>query len=553
MRQDDTEDCELKIRCCECNKLFNKIAHTHLRQHNLTIEEYLSKYPEARLMSPAAQELAAIAQAERNKSKIGQKHSEESKQKMREVKAKNKKPSKLIGRTKTEEHKRNLSEAKLAAFADGTIVHWNVGGSTSVETKAKISQTAKDRHKQLGTHNATEPFMFDYMYWIWENKHRIPSWLDCDTGSWSPADVKSVQSTVEHDEMAYVLNLQIKSLTARQYQVVCRDCNTEFSFDKQNLRPGKVATRTVEICPTCRPSNPYNQSKGELEMYEFIKTVIPTINVKSGDRTILGGKEFDVWIPEMNVAFEYNGVYYHSEGGHRYSKYNILEKLLLAQEKGVRLVSIDEDEWKTKQEIVESRIRQILGKQQVVLYARKCKIREIDSATSRPFLDENHIQGADTARVRYGAFYEGELVGVMTFKATTMVKGGDGTTQELSRFSTKLNTTVVGLASKMFKRFITDYNPEQVISYSDNRWNTGAVYGLLGFIKESEGTPNYWYFSPGGMIRQHRSTFMKHKLVADGFDPNKTEKEIMDERGYIRLYDAGSSKWVWNKPVDLIQ
>jgi hypothetical protein len=33
-------------------------------------------------------------------------------------------------------------------------------------------------------------------------------------------------------------------------------------------------------------------------------------------------------------------------------------------------------------------------------------------------------------------------------------------------------------------------------------------------------------------------------LINEGFDPDKTEFEIMNERGFYRIYDSGQTKWI---------
>lgn len=40
---------------------------------------------------------------------------------------------------------------------------------------------------------------------------------------------------------------------------------------------------------------------------------------------------------------------------------------------------------------------------------------------------------------------------------------------------------------------------------------------------------------------------MKHKLVKEGADPNKTESEIMQDRNFVRVWGLGNNKWEWNK------
>jgi hypothetical protein len=44
-------------------------------------------------------------------------------------------------------------------------------------------------------------------------------------------------------------------------------------------------------------------------------------------------------------------------------------------------------------------------------------------------------------------------------------------------------------------------------------------------------------------LKYLNSNIPKDKLVKQGADVNKTELEIMTERGYYRIFDCGSKKW----------
>ena len=48
-------------------------------------------------------------------------------------------------------------------------------------------------------------------------------------------------------------------------------------------------------------------------------------------------------------------------------------------------------------------------------------------------------------------------------------------------------------------------------------------------------------------IREHRYKYRKSELVKQGYDINKTEKEIMFERGVNRIYSCGNYKYVYDK------
>ena len=120
---------------------------------------------------------------------------------------------------------------------------------------------------------------------------------------------------------------------------------------------------------------------------------------------------------------------------------------------------------------------------------------------------------------------------------------------ELLRFCNKLNTTVIGGASKLFKYFVKTYSPEKVISYADRRWSEGKLYHNLGFDFVHNSNPNYFYVKNSTIELEARFKYRKDILVSQGYDKNKTEKEIMKELGYNRIYDCGAMKFEWKKEV----
>jgi hypothetical protein len=109
---------------------------------------------------------------------------------------------------------------------------------------------------------------------------------------------------------------------------------------------------------------------------------------------------------------------------------------------------------------------------------------------------------------------------------------------ELLRFCNKINYSVIGGASKLLKWFIKNNNPTNIVSYADIRWSDGNLYNVLGFDKINESKPNYFYVI--NKKREHRYKFRKDILVSEGFDENKSENEIMKERGINRIYDCGN-------------
>lgn len=317
----------------------------------------------------------------------------------------------------------------------------------------------------------------------------------------------------------------------------CIRCDTDFSFTKQYFHLSKI---TSTICPKCYPRvRPV--SGQELELYQFIKTLRP--DAISGYRSHYHGKEIDVYIPDLQIGFEYNGLYWHSESvlsHNNRSPKSDYEKLLMFQSQDIRLIQIFEDEWVNQKDIVKSRVANILGKTSQRIPARRCSVREISSKDASSFCDRNHVMGSGRSNVRMGLYYD-DLVAVMTFSKNNISR--KVTSWELNRYAPKINLSVVGGASKLFSAFLRAHDPTTVISFSDNRWSDGGLYQQLGFEKINSGAPNYWYTLPNTMTRIHRFNLRKNAS-----DPNDvTERELRKRQGYDRVWDSGSSRWQWSK------
>jgi len=320
-------------------------------------------------------------------------------------------------------------------------------------------------------------------------------------------------------------------------KIHCDVCDGESEMNRHFFTMRGISGKI--LCLNCNPyGNKYSSSEKELETFLNGKNYI------KNERNTLSGLELDFYLPDNNLAIEYDGLYWHSE---LYKDKNYhLNKTVSCKTKGIDLLHVFEDEWVHKPEIVKSIINSRLGVSSKKFYARKCEIKLIDSKTSKEFLNENHIQGGVNSKVNIGLYYNDVLISLMTFGSKRISLGSKNETGswELLRYCNKINTQVIGAASKLFKFFINNYKPNKITSYSDNRYFTGEIYPLLGFKFVSNTTPSYYYVIKDK--KYHRYNFRKDKLIKDGFDPNKTEKQIMLERKIYRIYDCGNKKWEWS-------
>jgi very-short-patch-repair endonuclease len=290
-------------------------------------------------------------------------------------------------------------------------------------------------------------------------------------------------------------------------------------------------------------------SKGELEIKEFIQNL--GFNISKGkNRKLLDGKEIDLVIDDTNICIEYDGLYYHTEKMGKTSSYH-LNKTIECNQIGYKLIHIFEDEWKTKEDLVKTKLKHLLKVNDgVKIGGRSIQIKKIENEDKTFFLNQNHIQGNDKSNIFYGGYYKNELVGVMTFNnKRNMTKNYDGEF-ELSRFSTKQKYVIIGLASKILKQFIKDYSPKTIISFADRRWTIDSennLYTNLGFKLVSITKPSYYYYNSkiNRYKRFHKFGFGKNNLKKrfPDLDYSKTEKQLTSELGYDKIWDCGLFKY----------
>jgi G:T-mismatch repair DNA endonuclease (very short patch repair protein) len=287
------------------------------------------------------------------------------------------------------------------------------------------------------------------------------------------------------------------------------------------------------ICTSCNPVDQLSSGR-EIELKQFLKS--KNIDFVENSYDIISPLSLDIYIPELKIAIEFNGVYWHSEL-FKNKDYHI-NKTKMCENVGIKLLHVWEDDWIYKNNIIKSIILNRVGMSESI-YARKCQLREVvDTSIVRKFLNDNHIQGYSNSNIKIGLYYEDELVSLMIF-------GKKRKSMELIRFCNKLNTNVIGGSSKLFKHFTKNYEFDTIESFSDISLFDGKMYSNLGFDFIYNTTINYHWVVDG--IRRHRFSFNKKSLVDKGHDINLSESEIMKSLGYYKIWECGLKKWIYKK------
>lgn len=188
---------------------------------------------------------------------------------------------------------------------------------------------------------------------------------------------------------------------------------------------------------------------------------------------------------------------------------------------------IFEDLWLSKKAIIKSRIKSVVGLNQKK-HARQSQLLQLTKPQADAFFKENHLLGACSYGVKMGLFINNECFAAMAWSKPRVFvdKQVYYHSYEMVRFATKMNFTINGALSKLFKGFILLKNPAHLMTYTDNDWGNAASFAKLGFVKVgSSRNLNFWV-EPITHIR-------KYKLDAND-----------KPHDFIAGYNSGNTKWI---------
>lgn len=309
-------------------------------------------------------------------------------------------------------------------------------------------------------------------------------------------------------------------------------------------------TKTQEInnfvkYTNCEQCSQWGTSMLEQELIEFVKSLLPDMKVLTNTRKLISPFELDVYIPELSIAIEFNGTYWHSEENGKDKNYHY-NKWKQCADKGVQLFTVWEDDWcnGAKKEILKSMLAHKLGRAGAnKLFARKTYVSTLSTIQAREFCDSHHIQGFTSGSVYLGLKDNktDKLVAVSIWRKL----GGEFF---LDRYCT--STHVVGGLGKMLKvakiQARDVYNCSHVVTFADREVSNGQLYEKLGFIKDKELRPDYKYVR-NGQHREHKFNYRIARFKRDNnlkFTEGLTESELAKLNKLRRVWDCGKIRYI---------
>jgi very-short-patch-repair endonuclease len=250
-------------------------------------------------------------------------------------------------------------------------------------------------------------------------------------------------------------------------------------------------------------------------------------------------KQVDFYIEKHKLAIEFNGLYWHSEVSGLKSHDYHAEKMRQCKSQGIQLLTIFEDEWIDRSEVIINHIKHLCKMTDNVIGARKLDVSEEKYTDEiKMFLDKHHVQGKTEAVSKLlVARLDNEIRAVFMLRK---VKVGE---YDIIRYCTDTRASYAGLFSK-FLSYARDFSEIKTLTtIADLRWSYGDVYLKTGFTQVGEIAPDYAYTD--FRTREHKFNYRKDKIKSrfnvdiDG----KTEKELMKSLGFDRVWDCGKIKF----------
>lgn len=509
----------MSIQCQLCGKEFPKIIpYQHLQnEHKITGKEYAAQYG-----STISEETRALQKKRiphnRGKKVTDPKILEEIRERIKKREAKYQAGEFSRGGKPHSEYTRQKISQSVKMYAESNHDELSARTARAIETKRANGYTTSGMKGR--SHTA-------------ETKQKIRN------STQQYREQSKIQTIEKRKALLESYDITVIAINRNMIICECNQCHFHFTRTFTNANEMKLSQVLHELCPNCRERSPLH-SKAEIEISNWIKDNSDLV-VRLGDRSIITPLELDLYIPEKKLAIEYCGLYWHSEtSGSKNSAYHQM-KWQRCKDLGIKLITIFEDEWLFKRNIVEDMLKRNLGISANRVAARKCEIVDLTSAQAREFFDNNHIHGYAASKVRLGLMYDGQLIYAMTFAQKNISR--KNTEWEIQRMAGAANLIVQGGAGKLFAEFRRRINPDTVVSYADSKWFTGNSYGNMGFALEKYTVPGYWYFSLPDIKRIHRFTLRKNSQD----DPALTEWQNRQLQGWDRIWDCGHAKWIWQK------
>lgn len=211
-----------------------------------------------------------------------------------------------------------------------------------------------------------------------------------------------------------------KANKAIKYTFRCKKCSfvfkDEFCVDQYG--------NSYPICQVCNPKSAVNggRSKQEAELLYYIKDFYSGPVLENYRKVLTKNRELDIYLPELKLAVEFNGTFWHGYTKYNYQdgvdldefKANFLSKKDECENLGIRLITIPESLYSCKRDQILSYLKaEIVGS-----VIKDYSIKEIDYNSALNFLEMHSIKNIYQNNIvkLFGVYSSNELCSIVTFE-----------------------------------------------------------------------------------------------------------------------------------------
>ena len=288
----------------------------------------------------------------------------------------------------------------------------------------------------------------------------------------------------------------------------CKGCGNiiQTSFNLNNL-------------PRCKVCNPIGitKSKPEKEIVDDIANIYDGEIFRNVNTILDRKKELDIYIKDLNLAIEFNGIYWHREQLGKIDRHTHLNKTIECNSKGIKLIHIFEDEWYNSKDKISNIIKFEILKESVDVEYEICNLNKDQTDL---FLDNNHLEGKCEFDKSYGLIVDNILTSILVIKNNSIIRFGN----KIGNFNQKLieylinYTTTIKSTLRLDLRF---YNHTDI-----------QFFNNLGFIKVKKVEPIPWFIA---RVRHGGQVLNRFKTIEEILD----YKQITELPNIDKIWDCG--------------
>lgn len=296
----------------------------------------------------------------------------------------------------------------------------------------------------------------------------------------------------------------------------CLLCGREFETEGRNY--------TDIACPDCNSGKEgITWSRPEKEIAAFIRNAFPGLEVLENVRSIIYPQELDIYVPDADLAIEFNGTYWHSDV-FKDEMYH-LNKSFKCLDRGIRLIHIFEWEWDLCQDGIKNLIVGALNARlncELNENVEKYEIKPASYEECHDFVSKNGIADMPEKMACSRKIVIDEVI-------AGIAAWNDGCLECLCLDGSRK------FDEDALKRLLCSYVGDSFIYSCDLAKESVDAFCKIGFVVKEQLQP--------------KSIYIKGNDVE--YD-NCFNDDEMKNNGWYHLYDCGTIILQWNRQLDNI-